>query len=186
VERPSGGGGVEAVGLNYRWQAVGLSGGPLAFAPRISLLLPGGDDEVGPTQPVLQTNLPVSVELGRLFVTHGNAGATWSPRSRGDLGEKGETLSWNLGASLVWVAASRFHALLEAVYLSEELVVGPSATSRESAFFLNPGVRFAIDLPSGLQIVPGISFPIGVGPSDGETAVLFYLSLEHPLSGLRR
>mgnify|MGYP003416988619 CR=1 FL=1 len=31
-----------------------------------------------------------------------------------------------------------------------------------------------------LQIVPGISVPIGIGPSRGETAIFFYLSLEHP------
>jgi len=28
--------------------------------------------------------------------------------------------------------------------------------------------------------VPGIAFPIGVGPSAGDDAVLLYLSFEHP------
>jgi hypothetical protein len=45
---------------------------------------------------------------------------------------------------------------------------------------VNPGLRYAIDLPSGLQIVPGISMPIGIGPSEGEYGGLFYLSFEHP------
>jgi hypothetical protein len=188
AERPSGGAGVEGLALNYRWQAAGLSGGPLAVAPRISLILPalGGDDEVGPDEPVLQVNLPLSLELGRRFVTHGNAGWTWNPRARSELGDEAETFAWNLGASLVWLAAPRFNVLLEAVYVREEEAVGDGRTAHESAFLLNPGVRFAIDRPSGLQIVPGISFPTGVGPSEGETAVLLYLSLEHPLEGLAR
>ena len=32
---------------------------------------------------------------------------------------------------------------------------------------------------SGLQIVPGIAFRIGVGPSGGQHALFLYLSLEH-------
>ena len=35
-------------------------------------------------------------------------------------------------------------------------------------------------LQDGLQIVPGIAMPIGVGPSAGEKSVLIYLSFEHP------
>jgi hypothetical protein len=51
----------------------------------------------------------------------------------------------------------------------------------EKSFFINPGMRFAVNCKSGLQIVPGICFPIGVGPSKGEYGVLLYLSFEHPL-----
>jgi hypothetical protein len=43
-------------------------------------------------------------------------------------------------------------------------------------------VRAAFDFDSGLQIVPGIAAPIGIGPSGGETALFFYLSLEHPFA----
>ena len=45
---------------------------------------------------------------------------------------------------------------------------------------MSPGVRAAFDLPSGLQIVPGVAVPFGVGPSDGERGVFVYLSFEHP------
>jgi hypothetical protein len=38
-----------------------------------------------------------------------------------------------------------------------------------------------MNFKSGLQIVPGIGVPIGVGPSRGEYGALLYLSLEHPL-----
>ncbi|MRR28995.1 transporter, partial [bacterium] len=38
----------------------------------------------------------------------------------------------------------------------------------------------AIDLGK-LQVVPGIAFPIGFGPSKGEYGAFAYLSFEHPL-----
>lgn len=49
------------------------------------------------------------------------------------------------------------------------------------SFFISPGLRWARNFPGGLQIVPGIAFPIGTGPSRGDRAVLFYVSFEHPL-----
>jgi hypothetical protein len=45
---------------------------------------------------------------------------------------------------------------------------------------VSPGIRWALDFKCGLEIVPGLAFPIGVGPSRGEHAVFLYLSLEHP------
>jgi hypothetical protein len=42
------------------------------------------------------------------------------------------------------------------------------------------GVRGAINFASGLQIVPGVAIPIGVGPSHGDRGVFVYLSFEHP------
>lgn len=47
--------------------------------------------------------------------------------------------------------------------------------------FIYLGVWFAINLKSGLQIVPGLSVPIGIGPSEEEYGGLLYLSFEHPL-----
>ena len=46
--------------------------------------------------------------------------------------------------------------------------------------YLNPGIRWAYNFKNGLQIVPGIAMPIGVGPSSGERALFLYLSFEHP------
>ena len=39
--------------------------------------------------------------------------------------------------------------------------------------------RVAAAPESGLQIVPGIAFPIGIGASSGTSGVLLYLSFEH-------
>lgn len=51
---------------------------------------------------------------------------------------------------------------------------------------MSPGLRWAINFPSGLQIVPGIALPMGVGPSKGERAIFFYLSFEHPFGKARK
>jgi len=71
--------------------------------------------------------------------------------------------------------------MLEFVYSSGEVVAGPGITNRVNTFNIHPGVRFAINFENGLQIVPGIAMPIGVGPSKGERAVFLYVSFEHPL-----
>ncbi len=51
--------------------------------------------------------------------------------------------------------------------------------ARAENFFFSPGVRGAINMSSGMQIVPGIAVPIGLGPSRGDRAVFVYLSVEH-------
>jgi hypothetical protein len=47
-------------------------------------------------------------------------------------------------------------------------------------------VRWAYDFRSGLQIVPGVAFPIGVGPNSGERGIFLYLSFEHPFTRAAR
>ena len=76
------------------------------------------------------------------------------------------------------IVSTSFNVMFEALYVRTD-VARPSTVSGES-LLLNPGVRGAINVAGGLQIVPGVSVPIGVGPSRGERGVLFYLSFEHP------
>lgn len=61
-----------------------------------------------------------------------------------------------------------------------ESVTGRNSTTRENGLIVNPGVRRACNFHNGLQIVPGVAVPLGVGPSRGERGVFFYLSFEHP------
>jgi hypothetical protein len=86
-----------------------------------------------------------------------------------------------MGQSIVWLAHSRLNLLAELVY-ARTTIAGPGRNDRSEALTVNPGVRAALDLAGGLQIVPGVSVPLGIGPSRGERAVLFYLSFEHPFS----
>lgn len=169
------------VALNYRYQLV--LKGPVALAPRLSLLIPTGDYKkgAGTGSAAGQVNIPLSVELSERWVTHWNAGATYVPRSREPGGARSETLGFNQGASAIYSLASKANLMFEAVWNSFETVQPDGSKTRGETAFINPGARFAIDFKSGLQIVPGFSFPIGVGPSKGESGFLAYLSFEHPL-----
>ncbi|HEX8210128.1 MAG TPA: hypothetical protein VF584_08065 [Longimicrobium sp.] len=172
--------GLGDVALNYRYQA-----GPLeastAFAPRLTLLLPTGSSRQGRgTGGVgLQVNLPFSAELPAALVAHSNAGATYTPRAHDESGNRAAALDYTLAQSIIWLARPKLNLMLEASWTRAQEVVGPGDTQAATELLISPGVRGAIDLPSGLQIVPGLAFPIGVGPSRGERSVFLYLSFEH-------
>lgn len=173
--------GIGDIALNYRYQAVSKE--HIALAPRFSVILPTGDykkghgtDSVG-----LQVNIPLSVELSEKFVAHWNLGATYTPGSRESGGAKADTTGFNYGASLIYLLSENFNLMLEAAGTSSESVQPDGSRQQVDSFFINPGMRFAINFKSGLQIVPGLSMPIGVGSSKGELGGLAYLSFEHPL-----
>ncbi len=168
--------------VNYRWQALGSGDATVAFAPRFSLLVPTGDEKdlLGEGHAGAQINLPLSIELSSRFVTHANAGATWVPSARDAAEDEADVFAYSLGGSLIWLARPKFNVMLEAIYARAEEVVGVETTASATTFLVSPGLRWAIDFDNGLQIVPGIAVPIGVGASSGEESVLVYLSFEHP------
>jgi hypothetical protein len=175
--------GLGDVALHYRYQLVGAGDAPIAVAPRLSALLPTGSNRrgLGAGGWGMQINLPLSVALpGTSLVTHSNAGMTYVRRARNSVGESAATVGYNAAQSVVWLARPRFNLMVEGAWQLTEEVVAPGRTERSTALLLSPGVRGGIDFASGLQIVPGIAFPIGVGPSRGERNVLLYLSFEHP------
>ncbi len=173
--------GVGDILLNYRYQAIMKD--KIALAPRLSLILPTGDSKKGLGTDTVgyQVNIPLSVELADKFVTHWNLGATYTPRAKDSTGEKSNIHGFNYGASVIYLATENFNLVLEAAGTSTETAQINGIHTTESTFFINPGVRFAINFKSGLQIVPGFSVPIGLGPSGGEYGGLVYLSFEHPL-----
>jgi hypothetical protein len=169
--------------VNYRIQAVGIGGeGPLAVAPRLSVVLPTGDYRTGAGRgsPGLQLNLPVSIELSDRFVMHLNAGTTVTPRAKSVDGPSGTAVDGNAGLALVWQPLSWFNPLAELAYFSTEEIHGDLTRARHSLFVVNPGCRAAINFRSGLQIVPGLSAPIRFSANGTELSVLAYLSFEHP------
>jgi hypothetical protein len=171
--------GIGDVALNYRWQARDVGG--IAIAPRATLLVATGDYRrgFGAGSAGFQVNLPVSIEIAPRFVTHWNLGGTWSQQSRAITGLRASTQSWAGGASIVWITHPNANLMFETYAGSTEGVEADGSVSGEEFLFLNPGMRFAVNFESGLQIVPGFSTPWGVGPSGRNEGVLFYLSLEH-------
>jgi hypothetical protein len=176
--------GLSDIALNYRYQLLGDGDAEVAVAPRFSLILPTGDERkgLGSGGTGLQFNLPVSIVLSPRWVTHWNAGMTVTPSAKSAEGAKGRTTDYNLGQSFVWLLRPELNLMLETVWTSEQSIEGDNEKRRKRSLFISPGVRWAYNFESGLQIVPGVAFPIGVGPSRRDYAVLLYLSFEHPFS----
>lgn len=172
------------VALNYRYQLMGDGDAPVAISPRFSVLLPTGDEKLGYGRGSTgyQVNLPVSFTLGSAFVGHSNLGATHTPNAKNTFGDSATTQDVSFGQSFIWLAHPRFNVMLEYVHARSQQVAGPNQTQAQTATYLSPGIRWAYNFPSGLQIVPGIAVPIGVGASRGEKAVFLYLSFEHPFT----
>jgi hypothetical protein len=149
--------------LNYRYQLAGDGEAPLHVSPRVSVILPTGSEDRGRgTGSVgLQTNLPVSYVLSEAIATHWNAGLTLEGGS-GDLDA-------NLGASAIWRVHRSVNLMVESVWES----------ARNDVLLLNPGVRWAFDFDSGLQIVPGVAYTFALGGAEPD-ALFLYLSFEHP------
>lgn len=169
--------------LNYRYQLVFNE--TLALAPRFSTLFPTGDYKEGFGSGAFgyEINIPLSLELfSDKLVNHWNVGSTIIPGCKEAGGADADTFGFKLGTSLIWLVSENFNLMCEAVWESPESVQVDGSKTREDTFFINPGVRYAINFESGLQVVPGIAFPIGVGPSKNEYGVFVYLSFEHPLS----
>ena len=181
-DQPSSGAGFGDVILNYRYQLLGNGEAEVAFAPRFSVLLSTGDYRLGRGAggTGIQGLLPLSVVFNRKLVTHWNAGTTIIPNTRNAAGETGTTFGYNFGQSVVWLAHPRFNVLLETLFNRSQQVTAAKTTQWTSDFLVSPGIRWAYNFKNGLQIVPGIAMPFGVGPSSGEKGVFVYLSFEHP------
>jgi hypothetical protein len=155
--------GLGDVMLNYRYQLVGDGEAPLAVAPRLSVILPTGSEDEGRGAGAvgLQTNLPVSYVLSDALAAHANAGLTLE-------GESGD-VDANLGASAIWRVHRSVNLMLETIWES----------AQDDVVLLNPGVRWAFDFASGLQIVPGVAYTFALGGDEAD-AIFLYLSFEHP------
>ena len=143
------------IALNYRYQLFGDDEARVAVAPRLSLIVPTGEesDETG-----VQFGIPISAKLTERLRAHTNLGATW-------FSDDVDT-TFFAGQSLVFAITPRFDAHFEVLW---------SGNDDDDQILLSPGIRWAHDLPSGLQIVPGVAYVRGPNDSD---AALFYLSFE--------
>jgi hypothetical protein len=159
-EGGNGDSGVGNVAIHYRYQLVGDGDADLAIAPRFSLLLPTSSNE---RDHGLEVALPISRILTPRIAAHTNVVASWT---------HDQDFGFHLAQSAVYAYSGRVHFLLEVTY--------DRANEGDDALFVSPGIRWAYNFTSGLQIAPGVAFPIGLGPSSDEQHVLLYLSFEHP------
>lgn len=171
--------GVGDLAINYRYQAAGRDDEPVWFSPRISVLVPTGSTQYsrGVGGPGVQVNLPVSFYVTPLLVTHWNLGATVT-RSRSFSGSRGTPTSFNAGASAIVLATPNLNLMFEGLYERNETLTDAGVMFVQKRTTVVPGLRGAINLASGMQIVPGIGFPIS-GSNSGDRDVFLYLSVEH-------
>ena len=172
------------IALNYRRQLLGVGGGNVALSPRLSVLLPTGDEASGHGSGGVgvQANIPLSILVSERLVTHYNGGFTLIPAARNVVGDEARTIGYHLGASVIVLVTSRLNLMLEGLWASSEEVLAGNRTGRFEEAFINPGFRYAFTTSGGLQIVPGIAYTIGIGPSEGDNALFLYLSFEHAFS----
>jgi hypothetical protein len=183
IENISGfGTGLGDVALNYRYQLAGNAEARTAVAPRLSILLPTGNEREGRGAGSVgfQANIPMSLVLSKAIVTHWNAGATMTPSARNALGDRATTASVNFGASLVWRFRPSVNFLVETVVERAGTVVAQSQVLSATRWVISPGIRWAFDLPNQLQIVPGVAYTIGLDKGTSANALFLYLSFEHP------
>jgi hypothetical protein len=180
LQSADGGSNLGDVIINYRRQVVGKDTESVWFSPRLSLIVPTGSARkgTGAGGPGVQVNLPVSVQLTEKLVTHWNAGATLT-RARTAGGDRNTTRSVNAAASAIWLATRTFNVMLESAWDRTESLDDAGRRQAADNFVLLPGIRGAINLASGMQIVPGFGIPIGLGPSRGERDIFLYFSVEH-------
>jgi hypothetical protein len=157
------GSGLGDILLNYRHQALGTGGDELHVSPRLSLVMPTGSEEKGRGTGALglQANVPVSVVVSHAVATHYNAGLSLE-------GESG-AVDAHFGASAILRVQRWINFMLETTWSSAD----------EDVLLLNPGVRWAFDFDSGLQIVPGLAYTLALGGGEPD-AIFVYLSFEHP------
>lgn len=178
--------GVGDVALNWRYQAVGSGAAATWVSPRLSLILPTGNYKHGLGSGVLgaQASIPVSHRWNDAVVSHTNAGLTILPGMKDPVGKFGTATTVSLGQSVIWQPLARVNFMLEAVWAGTARTAA-AVDSWYASFYLSPGMRWAYDFASGLQVVPGVAFPIGIGPSKDDKQVLLYLSFEHPYGAHR-
>lgn len=165
--------------LNYRYQAFFDEQTLTAFAPRLSLILPTGNDQRGFGEDTVggQLNLPFSTAIGDEWFVHLNAGTTFLP----DAASANDRDLWhyNVGASAIYAATHDLHFLVEWIGAWTEGLNGSGELRHEFSAIISPGVRKAFNFSSGAQLVAGVAAPIGLTDSAPDYGVFLYFSFEH-------
>jgi len=144
--------------------------------------LPTGNfrNGLGAGVPGYQLSLPFSYLLSTKIATHYNLGLTFTPNAKQADGSASDITVFNYGLSMILLLNKNFNFMFE-VAGNRTYTKVRTDYSKTGSFFINPGFRYAINFKSGLQIVPGLALPIGLGPSNGDIGIYGYLSFEHPL-----
>ena len=170
--------------VNYRYQLVSRE--HLFLAPRLSVILPSGNSPVKGNAGMsgFQVNIPVSFEISRKLTIHANIGntSTWLTGKRHALSrEKSESLAY--GMSMIYFLNHSVNLLVETIHSASFNENYSGSNEIEKTTIISPGIRFAIDFSSGMQIVPGMAFPYELHSKTN--SYFLYLSVEHPFKKIK-
>jgi hypothetical protein len=184
----SGATGLGDIMINYRFQALRETASQPALAPRLSVILPSGNERSGLGNGVVgwQVNLPFSKQRGD-FYFHWNGGLTYLPgvlTPAADAGSESTSdrvylLTPHLAGSALWRARPMFNLMLEGFLEFAELAGLAGTTTRETRFTLSPGARGGWNLGTH-QLIVGAAVPLTFAESAGDIALLGYFSYELP------
>lgn len=158
--------------LNYRYQAYFKEQTLTAFAPRLSLILPTGDEAFGDDTVGTQVNLPFSTTIGDNWFVHANAGTTWLRDARS--AHEHDLVHFNLGGSVIYAATKDLHFMVEWIGNWND-----QGDGREVESVISPGLRKAFNFANDSQLVVGLAAPIGVTRKSPDFGVFLYCSFEH-------
>lgn len=164
--------GLSSLGAGYRYLLMGDEDAPLAVSPGVEV---AWGREEAEDEWELELALPASVRLADGLTSNTSLGVSFP------LGEEDGEPGYTAGQGLFWRATPRLNVVVEATWSRGESLFGEVEAEEESVV-VSPGLQYALVLGEGLQVVPGIAVPIGVGPSEGQRAVLLYFSVEHPFT----
>jgi hypothetical protein len=176
--------GLGDVSLNYRYQWLREDGNGVAFAPRLTIVLPTGNEKKGLGYGVVgfEINLPVSKRLSRGLAVHVNAGATYAPGAKtfdGDVRRKDDLFGVGGGASAVWLVSPTFNLMFEGTIARNDQP-RPGGVEKVTVALISPGLRCAINTKKG-QLVLGAAVPIGLTDDSPDSGIFFYASWEAPV-----
>ena len=162
--------------LNYRRQVLYESEHLPAFAPRLSLILPTGDEDadLGSGSLGYQVMLPMSKIVSDRVTLHANAEVT----SYFDVDGLQPT-SYMLGGAFIYAMTRDFNLIVESFGEWDQSVTDAGTIERETSFTVSPGIRYAFNLPAGQLVLAGGAPLSFATQSDPEWGAYFYLSFEH-------
>jgi hypothetical protein len=174
--------------LNYRYQLFEEGPGRPAVSPRVSLIVPVGDEIRGLGQGSwgLQFNLPVSKQVGDFYL-HGNAGVSWWPSLSTDRFPRLDSLppedvgiaSPFVAGSVIYRVRPMFNLMIESVVDWGEDIVAASRTARETSYTFSPGARGGWNIGEK-QVIVGLAVPVTRAGGETFTGVFAYFSYELP------
>lgn len=167
--------GIGDVMFNYRYQAWTETMTRPAFAPRVSLIVPSGDElrGLGDGSSGVQFNLPFSKIVSDRVSVHANFGYT----RMFDI-QNLSTNSYFAGGSMIYAATRELNFMFEVLHDWAQ-TVDTGAIARERSLTLSPGLRYAFNLDAG-QLVVGAGAPIVLTSGQPTSyGAIIYLSFEH-------